>query len=124
MTLIERIEAATGPDRELDAEIALAVGIVSERDGNVFYGNRDYSVMVMERGYYDIEGSAPELPHLTSSIDDALTLMPEGAPWRIEFDGDLYYVEMYKPHGRRFTGHMTVPLVICAAALYAREDNA
>jgi len=76
--LAERIEAATGPDRELDAEIALALGIVRERDGDCFYGHKDYSMIVMERGYYDHEGNAPELPHYTASIDAAMMLTE---PW-------------------------------------------
>lgn len=79
--LAARVEALEGPDREVDAEIALSIGIVRERDGNSFYGHRDYSVMVLERGYYDIEGSAPELPSYTASLDAALMLVPEGWNW-------------------------------------------
>jgi len=33
---------------------------------------------VLERGYYDHDGNAPELPHLTASIDAAMMLVPEG----------------------------------------------
>ena len=62
--------------RELDAEIALATGFVRERVGDTFYGNKDYSCMVLERGYYDHEGSAPELPYYTTRIEAALTLAP------------------------------------------------
>jgi len=81
LALAALVETATGPDRELDAEIALALGIVAERDGNVFFGHKDYSCMVLERSYYDIEGSAPELAAYTTSLDAAMTLLPEGHEW-------------------------------------------
>lgn len=81
LALASRVEQLTGPDREVDAEIALACGVVRERDGDCFYGHEYYSVLVLERGYYDHEGNAPELLHYTSSIDAAMTLVPEGEEW-------------------------------------------
>lgn len=116
--LAARVEAATGPDRELDAEIALAVGIVKEREGNTFFGHRDYSCMVLERGYYDHDGSAPELPHLTASIDAAMTLVPEGWDWQYS----SYTGTAYVHQGDRTTfGHTKVgALALCAAALRAK----
>jgi hypothetical protein len=83
---VESVESVEAADRELDAAIALALGIVTERDGDCFYGHKDYSVMVLERSYYDIEGSAPELPHYTTSLDAAMMLVPEG--WSVGL-GDL-----------------------------------
>ena len=74
MTLADKIEALTGPDREVDVEIALATGLVLERDGDCFFGHRDYSMLVLERDYYDHGGHAPELPHFTASLDAAMTL--------------------------------------------------
>jgi hypothetical protein len=78
LELAARVEGLKGPDREVDAEIALVCGIVRERDGNCFYGHRDYSVVVMERDYYDHEGHPPELPAYTASLDAAMTLVPKG----------------------------------------------
>ena len=80
--LLARVLEGTGPDRELDADISLALGIVSSRVGNCFYGHKHYSVMVLDRDYYDLNGNAPELPHFTASLDAALTLVPEGWDWR------------------------------------------
>lgn len=54
MTLIERLEAATGPERELDAEIAA----------------------VVEAGMRHHWFASP--PLFTSSIDAAMTLVPDG----------------------------------------------
>lgn len=71
-TLIERLENADGPSRELDAEIAVAV-----------HGD-DYSVDENRIGYVRVPGfgsvnssSRPALA-FTSSVDAALTLLPKG----------------------------------------------
>ena len=69
--LIERLEAATGPCRELDA--AILTQVMGYRDvygdGTVFDRGND--------GYWYVgEHSAPQLPAPTASIDAALTLVP------------------------------------------------
>ena len=68
--LLAKLEAATGPSREYDAEIARAVG----------WHLRD--------GMYGLEWIAPEgrmrgLPHFTESLDCAMTLVPEGCYWHV-----------------------------------------
>lgn len=65
--LIARVEAATGPDRELDAEIALATGWERGEAGAFWRepGTRLWS------GYY---------PNPTASLDAAVSLVLEG--WR------------------------------------------
>ena len=117
LELAEQVATADGPDRELDAEIALALGIVREREGNQFYGHRDHSVMVMERGYYDHVGSAPELPAYTASIDAALTLVPEGYEWIIGQTRSGLIV-----HGHMRFGN-SLALSLCASALLARTSK-
>ena len=84
--LLARVLKGSGPDRELDAEIALAFGIVAQRGGNCFYGHKHYSVMVLDRDYYDHDGNAPELPNFTASLDAALTLVPER--WKVASLGE------------------------------------
>lgn len=124
--LADRCEAASGPDRELDASLALACGIVRERDGNCFYGHRDHSVLVLERGYYDHDGNAPELSAYTSSTDAAMSLAPmPSTRWFV--DGPLGS-DASVDHGNlpRTRGRAATPaLAICAAALRARAhlDN-
>lgn len=71
--LIERIEKAEGPDRELDADIALAVGPWTERHGLPSGG-------WVSKGPHHAVVAAPEF---TKSIDVALTLVPEGMFWII-----------------------------------------
>ncbi len=79
--IIERLEAASGPDRELDGAIALSFGWTFEK----MKGDR--------RPYYRKPGNTEyylrsEPPHYTSSIDAALSLVPEDAFWRIGHDGE------------------------------------
>ncbi len=118
IALAERCETAMRPDRELDAEIALALGIVTERDGNVFFGHKDYSCMVLERSYYDIEGSAPELPAYSASIDAAMTLPEDGEASQILNDaagrlGQIGWVGRWRD---------SIPRFVTAACLRARAE--
>ncbi len=134
MDLAERCEKAQGVDRELDAEIALAVGVVRERDGDCFYGHKNFSVLVLERDYYAHDGNAPELAHLTASLDAALSLVPEGWAWAVyggareEIVATAYCV----PNGGRLPWPdwvtdicaATPALALCAAALRALASRA
>lgn len=109
-----------GASRELDAEIALTLGIVKERDGNCFYGHRNHSVMVLERDFYAHEGNSPELPHFTGSLDAAMTLVPEEhrqnwlAGWALDGSGTATVGQDRPVYAA------TPALALCAAALKAR----
>lgn len=82
--LIERLEKATGPDRELDGDIAHVLGLAP-----VDFERQD-------RGWLWIKylrGSTPdfdswEAPEFTKSIDAALTILPPQIQfqWTIEQD--------------------------------------
>ena len=63
--LIGRLAAATGPDRELDVEIARACGY-----------SGDFGWFTPPGG-----GRLVRCPKFTASIDAALTLLPEGKMW-------------------------------------------
>lgn len=70
--LIAKLEAAEGPSRELDAEIALACGWSrSGIKGNVWVppGHEPWD--------------CDKLPEYTFSLDEALTLVPDGHSWVI-----------------------------------------
>ena len=98
--LIKRLEAATEGSRELDKEIAEAFGWVHE------CMNSDTH------------------PHLTTSIDAALTLVPEGCSpsmisWRVESITEptdrvkasvIGEDETKFPDGRHFSGSGATPL--------------
>ena len=112
--LIRQIEEATGPDRGLDAEIALAIGWrldQSEPRDRWWEPDRSH--------YLD------EPPEFTASLDAALTLVPEGiAIWRIGNNDDQWEGEgpfLARCGGPRFTFAATPALALCAAALKARQ---
>lgn len=81
--LIERLEKATGPDRELDGDIAAALKLhpkgwrrgVKEASATASWWSKD------DRDRYDA-------PPVTKSIDAALTLVLEGWSWNVT-GGDL-----------------------------------
>lgn len=120
-TLIERIEAAEAGSRELDVEIAeIALGRIVESLSPENSPVRILSVMPLTRS------GAFELPHYTTSIDAALTLVPEG--WRSRarlFRGkNRWDLEKAADQRNRTFGRGTTPaLAICAAALRAKEND-
>lgn len=79
--LIQRLEKADGPSRELDAEIRRVVlGSIAQ---NVlqFSAERDGSVSHYNESGQRVKREAA--PSYTSSIDAALTLVPEDRNWTL-----------------------------------------
>ena len=104
LELAERCEAATGPDRELDFEIAKTIG--------------------RERWY---AGGHPQW-HFTASLDAAMSLVDPRALWAIGSMEEGPFCRLCWPQpdggftGGYFEGQAeTVPLSICVAALKARS---
>ena len=107
--LIERLEAATGPDRDLDIAIWRA-GLRPDAPATFV--------------------PLPWLHNYTSSIDDALTLVPEGWKWSL-FSADdrakacAYIVpamgRLPWPEWVEDIHAATPALALCIAALKARE---
>lgn len=125
MTLIERLETATGPDRGLDAEIAVASGWARNHDG-VAYRLHPYIV-----GAFIDDANAGCMhtcPRFSASIDAALTLVPEGWDWGIGAMAGKGFALLAKPNstkpGVTVTNIATPALAICIAALKAREGAA
>lgn len=100
--LTGKLEQATGPDRGLDDLIWLEVDRVLQRKGQ-------------------------SVPPYTSSVDAALTLIPEG--WRIfdveQFEDRVWNVCLDRgPDSRRTYGYArTFALALCIAALKAQETD-
>lgn len=127
MTLLDlasRVEAATGPDRELDALIAPLQGLRVVDEGHP-----------IGRMCYDSAGSSLPLPRYTASFDAAMTLVPEDHavdltvwPKRhrasvlpVYEDGDRWLHRGSDPH---FTVHAATPaLALTAAALRAQQEG-
>ena len=126
--LIARLEAATGPDRELDWLIADAVGLVPKHSIRAigwdydWYRNSDKEWALWKAN--DSEGrnnSLWEPARYTSSIDAALTLVPEGCSVHLHI--------MPREIGHKAVvgigneGESKTPaLALCIAALKARLD--
>ena len=117
--LIARLEAATGPDRDLDRAIAKALGVMP---------------------LYELRGQiGGSWPDYTASIDTALTLVPANALWGVKAlwdqgpdanGGPKAYrgsVDVYEVRDGLFwkDNHLslapTPALAICIAALRAKE---
>lgn len=112
--LIARVETATGPDLELDAEIALASGWrLKFVEGRGCWRHGDYSWTVES-------GGTP--PAYTRSLDAALTLVPEG--WGFELrrgHGTSGRATCFCWNGKAMAALCTTPaLALCSAALRAR----
>lgn len=121
--LIKRLEAATGPDRDLDAHIARHVGFVFHTNLNCWLPPRGFSTSF-------------GLLHFTSSIDSALTLVPEGwTQGRLAWPGydhgilkgtaraEIHH-EMSSGGGpKRIAFGASLPIALCIAALKARSHQ-
>ena len=133
--LIHRLERATGPDRELDAEIAVAIkhdlpAPMGECQATLRFPHK--SDDCAEGTYWLVQLSGKSLrtaPHYTASLDAALTLVPEGCQWTIEADTAW----LRWPEGDKIreaqgafnrSGGKKTALALCIAALKAREENA
>ena len=112
-TLADRLEQAEKPCRDLDAEIAVAANFCQLR-GNTLY-------KWCEGGSTN-EQYRP--PHFTSSLDAAMTLVPEGDDWlRKDFRtmSVVRFVDDLKMWGEHIDGTGTTPaLALSAAAIRAR----
>lgn len=129
--LIERLEASHGPDRALDCEIAVAFDVRGD------WCSRPLRELVATCGMdWLVKNSESQqstlkaLPNYTSSIDAALTLVPEGDDiWlkiqHARYDGHPKVCTAGFETGKAPYWHggmaVTFPLALCIAALRARE---
>lgn len=111
LELAERCEKVTGPDRDLDALIAVAAGGADSVIGEWSYRY----------------GRARELPWYTSSLDTAMRLVPDHD---IDFQrrrSKAYVAVSFTPANsleQRGEGWGATPaLALCAAALRARAGQ-
>lgn len=141
--LLPRLQAAEGPDRALDAEIAVAFRILPDFDPTRFIVPIEY--MVDERRgagvaaayWLDKRGDpffvhSRHVPEYTASIDAVLSLMPDGFSWIIrtgtkEGDGrgrTAPYAHCWTCHDDKgkYEGYAATPvLALLTAILKARQ---
>jgi hypothetical protein len=79
LALAERCEAATGPDRELDAQIIIALEHPEYHFPDEVLNRKPSSWdEAAGRFRHDGSGGSVSWPAFTASVDAALTLVPEG----------------------------------------------
>lgn len=125
--LLSRLEAATGPDREIDIDLCLALNYVDSTDEPPLNLRRAQD----DEGWLDYEVvEAGKLiactdcaPRLTASIDAALALaewMLPAANWGVdktdEGDQEAWFDATV---GEGFGQHRTAPIAILLALLHA-----
>jgi hypothetical protein len=142
MELLERVKAATGPDRELDVMIGAALNFDVESMAMPF---GDYvGLMGVEKTAIQAESHQSilrdGLPRFTSSIDAALALVERKLPgWTVanlsQQDDKTWYCELREGHLTSYSrvaasnvtyGHRpgNLPLAILAALLSALTSGA
>lgn len=115
--LIAALEAATGPSRELDGEIALAVNAVP-----VNYSRRGVATASARAEWWDDSRETCwwSAPHFSASLDAAMTLVPDKMGWEMDNwpQGKmLYHAAIRGGHG---LSNATSAIALCIAALKAR----
>lgn len=121
MTLIERLEQCAEPSRELDAEIYWLLhgsGRPPIHDFNSETPYLDY-YRYRSQSQYD-PAPYPDIPAFTSSIDDAVKLIPDG------FSHGYKMLPQYKAEaecGTHTALGKTAAIALTIAALKAREPS-
>ena len=124
-SLIERIEAATGGERELDAEIWLACTPGATRDKWSYIHKATGRECTVDETR-DATDRLIIVPSYTTSIDAALTLLPDGFKWKCGYSRHVPHnaeVIDYSAHTGTFIGESDASrcLALLAAILRARQ---
>ena len=125
--LLARVLEGTGPDRELDAEIAVALF-----GGEIIWKTANYTMdayparRIQNSDYVGGYQNAGVLAY-TESLDAALTLVPEGWHAEIGTRPDWPWARLFKwtyPAGNtEFISGPTPPRALIAACLKARMEE-
>lgn len=119
LALAERCEQATGPDRELDADIARLVGWTK-----VHFSPLDPDFLSgLQPGKPDYWRAVSEF---TASLDAALTLVPEGLKWACGFSQRVPHNAQVWTSAGFYEGECDSnrAIAVCVAALRARAAEA
>ena len=120
--LIRRLESATGPSRELDAEIWMTL-----------YPNWRSYTRDEQHGADDVAWITPHdgrsylASHYTEAIDDAITLIPDGLMMSMTIGHGKAAVNIktgsiLDPKTKEWPGYGLPAIAICIAALKARQQ--
>lgn len=125
--LIERLEKATGPDRELDGLIYGSLRGL-KRNGGTFHIYLSEETFQFEHptvrhtnGPAALYVRGCNVGEFTESIDAALTLVPDGWLWDVASSGAAWVMPDYELDGQIVIGGVQQPAIaLCIAALKAR----
>ncbi len=124
--LLDRVKAASGPDRHLDALVEVQARRFAAYAAGLDDRTRAYWNGTIDGDVYDSSISYAA-PRYTASIDAALALVEKmlpGCMWRVQSDpkiGDTFYATLVPsyPAGASAGDGATAPLAILAALLTA-----
>lgn len=125
LALAERVEALSGPDREVDCAIGVAIGRFRTEPNTRWPDQLDY-IEIREGGdWYPGHGFDMLVPNWTASLDAALSLQPEGWGWvDLEISPKATEV-LINNQSRQVCGRATTPaLALTAVALRALAETA
>jgi hypothetical protein len=129
LKLAERCEAATGPDRELDG--AIVVAIDGDRQTILYNEPGPFPQKAVRGPIRDLMLTGDDLasyinaPTYTASLDAATTLVPEGMSWGVgPRDGTGKAWAWVGSHDDMYLAKKpaTPALALCAASLRARAE--
>lgn len=126
LELAERCEKATGPDRELDLAIQVALSGKAWRWASGLTFEQQTVITWDKYGPGAAGNPVCTLDEFTASIDAAMMLVPEGSLWKCGYSRHVPHqaeVVDYEKHTGRYDGNSdhSRALALCAAALRARS---
>lgn len=127
--LIEKLEKATGPDRELDLQIHLPIGFTRTLNADELARVREHMEPRWDDELCTMSKPIFDIPHYTASIDAALTLLDAGVEYEISTLYGQAHVSVGLNLGEGGPESVTrkdgnVPLAICQASLALRARTA
>lgn len=122
--LIERLEKASGPDRRLDFDIWFAASPEGKIERE---WPQDQLKMPWDQWFENWKSDRSAFPDYTTSIDAAVTLVPEGFAWQV-CQENFGRAESWSRDGGRLSATTQVradrcatpAIALCIAALKAR----
>lgn len=131
--LIAKLEQASGPSRELDAEIeastmflskgctATAVQLLEPRSRHADdITLRDNWCVIVQRPAELGSWHYYKPAHYTASLDAALTLAPKGAGWNVQGNTSVFFAAV---RGQSGGPSKTPALALCIAVLRAQDKQ-
>lgn len=117
MTLSQRIASMTGPDRAVDAEVAVALGLLEP----------EWAAECVAWGDQELHPECPAhgaLPRFTASLDAAMSVVPERWNWAVAVSMDEGFMAGLQRGDPFFEHHdacaATPALALLSAAMQAR----